>query len=182
MILEEALPGDLKYKNSLKFCSWYILSVTSHINCIVACCLITLSLSRRVPLSGHVDVALFEWGRWLRWINTKKIENNVKIASFKSETMGKLIKMNTRFLSFDIRFTRLASRTHVESLGKPRDIKKRSQSLAVKRHSTSILNILGISLYKPVQDPALLIWQLSHCRASTQTARALTACMAPVWK
>ena len=41
--------------------------------------------------------------------STQKIENYVKIASLKSETMGKL-------MSFDI--------------GKPRDVNKRSQSLA----------------------------------------------------
>ena len=36
------------------------LSVTSHINCIVSRCLIMLSISHHVPLSGHDDVAFFE--------------------------------------------------------------------------------------------------------------------------
>ena len=37
----------------------------------------------------------------------------------------------------------LALRTHVESLGKPRDVKKRSQSLAIKRHPPNILYLLS---------------------------------------
>ena len=36
------------------------LSVTTHINCIVACCLINVVHSRHVPLSGHDAIALFE--------------------------------------------------------------------------------------------------------------------------
>ena len=48
--------------------------------------------------------------------NDKKIENYV--ASIKSETMGKLSLPGS------------ALRTHVESLGKPRDVIMRSQSLA----------------------------------------------------
>ena len=35
-----------------------------------------------------------------------------------------------------------ALRTHVESLGKPRDVNKRPQSLVWKRHSPSILYIV----------------------------------------
>ena len=34
------------------------------------------------------------------------------------------------FVSFEIKFTDSALRTHVESLGKPRDVNKRSGSLA----------------------------------------------------
>ena len=54
--------------------------------------------------------------------------------------MGKLINRIPGFVSFDIKFTRLgfenllisslpgsASRMHVESLGKPRDVNKRSR-------------------------------------------------------
>ena len=52
--------------------------------------------------------------------STKKIENYVIIDSTTSETMGKLIN----------RIPGSALRTHVESLGKPRDVIKRSQSLA----------------------------------------------------
>ena len=62
-------------------------------------------------------------------LNQHKKENYVIIASLKSETMGKLIKYNTRFASFDIKFTRLGLRTLVESLGKPRGVNKHSQSL-----------------------------------------------------
>ena len=62
-------------------------------------------------------------------INTK-IENNIIIASLKSVSVGKLIN---RIPGSHILISSLpgsALRTHVESLGKPRDVNKRSQSLA----------------------------------------------------
>ena len=52
--------------------------------------------------------------------STPKIENNVIIASLKRELKGKLKKS----------IPGSAMRTHVESLGKPRDVNKRSQRLA----------------------------------------------------
>ena len=62
--------------------------------------------------------------------NQQKIENYAIIASLKSETMGKLINrmQDSRLLISSLPGSAL--RTHVESLGKPRDINKRSQSLA----------------------------------------------------
>ena len=61
---------------------------------------------------------------------TKKIENHAIIASLKSETMGKLINRipGSRLLISSLPGSTL--RTHVESLGKPRDVNNRSQSLA----------------------------------------------------
>ena len=62
--------------------------------------------------------------------SAQKIENNVIIASLKSKTMGKLIN---RILGSSLLISSLpgsASRTNVESLGKPRNVNKRSQSLA----------------------------------------------------
>ena len=58
------------------------------------------------------------------------MENNVIIASLKSETMGELINRipDSRLLISSL--PGLALRTHVESLGKPRDVNKRSQRLA----------------------------------------------------
>ena len=50
----------------------------------------TVSISRHVPLSGHNDIAFFEWRCKWRWINTK-IENYIIMASLKRETIGKLI-------------------------------------------------------------------------------------------
>ena len=61
---------------------------------------------------------------------SKKIENYVIIASLKSETMGKLIN---RIPGSRLSISSLpgsALRTLVESLGKPRDANKHSQSLA----------------------------------------------------
>ena len=62
----------------------------------------------------------------------KKIENYIIIASLKGKTMGKLINRIhvpvSRILISGLPGSAL--RTHVESLGKPRDINKRSQSLA----------------------------------------------------
>ena len=61
--------------------------------------------------------------------------------------MGKLIN---RILGKCLLISSLqgsALRTHVESLGKPRDVNKRSKTLPgkldIKRHSPSILYILG---------------------------------------
>ena len=62
--------------------------------------------------------------------STQKIENYVIIASLKSETMAKLINRipGSRLLISSLPGSAL--RTLVESLGKPRDVNKRSQSLA----------------------------------------------------
>ena len=63
-------------------------------------------------------------------LNQQKKENYVIIASLKSETMGKLINRipGSRLLISSLPGSAL--RTLVESLGKPRDVNKRSQSLA----------------------------------------------------
>ena len=61
--------------------------------------------------------------------HTKK-ENYVIIAGLKSDIMGKLINRipGSRLLISSLPGSDL--RRHVESLGKPRDVDKRSQSLA----------------------------------------------------
>ena len=66
----------------------------------------------------------------LMTLNQHRIENYVIIASLKSETMGKLIN---RIPGSHLLISCLpgsALRTLVESLGKPGDDNKRSQSLA----------------------------------------------------
>ena len=62
--------------------------------------------------------------------STQKSQNYVIIASLKRETMGKLINRipGSRLMISSLPGSAL--RTHVESLGKPRDVNKRSQSLA----------------------------------------------------
>ena len=66
----------------------------------------------------------------LMTLNQHKIVNYVIIARLKSETMGKQINRipGSRLLISSLPGSVL--RTHVESLGKPRDVNKRSQSLA----------------------------------------------------
>ena len=60
----------------------------------------------------------------------KKIENYVIIASLKSETLGKLInRIPGRHLLISS-LPGSALRMHVDSLGEPRDVNKRSQILA----------------------------------------------------
>ena len=54
----------------------------------------------------------------------------VTIASLKSETMGKLINRTPGLRLLISSLPGSALRTHVESLCKPRDVNKRSQSLA----------------------------------------------------
>ena len=63
-------------------------------------------------------------------INQHKNKKYVIITSVKSETMGKLINRipGLRFLISSLPGSAL--RTHVKSLGKPRDVSKSSQSLA----------------------------------------------------
>ena len=53
--------------------------------------------------------------------------------------MGKLINRIPGSRLFISSLPGSALRTHVESLSKPRDVNKRSQSLDIKRHSPSIL-------------------------------------------
>ena len=66
----------------------------------------------------------------LMTLNQHIIENYVIIPSLKSETMGKLINRipGSRILISSLPGSAL--RMHVESLGKPRYVNKRSQSLA----------------------------------------------------
>ena len=56
----------------------------------------------------------------------EKIENYVIIACLKSETMGKLINRIPSSCLLISSLPGSALRTHVESLGKPRDVNKRS--------------------------------------------------------
>ena len=63
-------------------------------------------------------------------LNQQNIENYVKIASLKSETMGKLINRLPGLRLLISSLPGSALRTHVESLDKPRDVNKCSQSLA----------------------------------------------------
>ena len=68
----------------------YILSVTSHIKCVVACCLINV-----VYLTACAFIR--SWWHCTFWVTSpmtlsqQKIENYAIIASLKSERMGKLI-------------------------------------------------------------------------------------------
>ena len=57
-------------------------------------------------------------------------DNYVKMASLKGETLGKLINRipGSRLLISSLPGSAL--RTHVKSLGKPRNVNKHSQSLA----------------------------------------------------
>ena len=66
----------------------------------------------------------------LMTLNQHEIEFYVIIAILKSKQMGKLINRipGSRILISSLPGSAL--RTHVESLGKPRDVNKRSQNLA----------------------------------------------------
>ena len=61
-------------------------------------------------------------------INTK-IENYIIIASLKSETMDKLINRMPGLHRLILSLPSSVLKRHVESLGKPCDVNKRSQSL-----------------------------------------------------
>ena len=62
--------------------------------------------------------------------NQHKNKKCVIIASLKSETMGKLINRIPGLRLLISSLPGSALRTHVESRGKPRNVNKRSQSLA----------------------------------------------------
>ena len=62
--------------------------------------------------------------------NPHKIENYASFPSLKSETMGKLINRISGSCLLISNLPGSTLRRHVESLGKPRDVNKRSQSLA----------------------------------------------------
>ena len=85
-----------------------------------------------MPLSGHHDVALFEWRRHWHWIDTK-LHNYVIIASLNSKTTCKLINRIP------------GSRLLISSLPgkKPSDstcaLEALPGKLDIKRHSPSIL-------------------------------------------
>ena len=63
-------------------------------------------------------------------LNQHKNKNYVIIASLKSETVGKLINRIPGLRLLISSLPGSALRMHVESLDKPRDVNKRSQSLA----------------------------------------------------
>ena len=60
----------------------------------------------------------------------QKIKNYIIIASLKCSIMGKLINRIPGSCLLISSLPGSALRTHVELLGKPRDVNKRSQSLA----------------------------------------------------
>ena len=67
----------------------------------------------------------------LMTLNQHKTENYVIITSLKNETMSKLINRIPDECLLISRLPVSALRTLVESLGKPCDVNKRSQSLAL---------------------------------------------------
>ena len=62
--------------------------------------------------------------------STQKSKITSPLSSLKSETMGKLINRIPGSRNLISSLPGSALRTQVESLGKPRDVNKRSQSLA----------------------------------------------------
>ena len=81
-------------------------------------------------LLSHDNVALFLTSPMT--LNQQKIENYVILASLLSETISKLLNRIPGSRLLISKLPGSALRMHVESLGKPRDVNKRSQSLARK--------------------------------------------------
>ena len=81
-------------------------------------------------------------------VESTQIENYIIIASLMSATMGKLINRITGLRLLISSLPGSALRTHVESLGKPRNVNNLSQALPgkldIKRHSPSILYFLYV--------------------------------------
>ena len=132
-MLQHFLVKSLRNRRQIIFYARYqSLSLTSHINCIVA----------RWPGNvAYLTACAFirSWYRSTFWMTSsmtldqhknKKNRHNPVIASLKIDTMGKLTNIipGSRLLISSLPGSAL--RTLVESLGKPRDINKRSQILA----------------------------------------------------
>ena len=75
-------------------------------------------------------MCLYQIMMTLHFLNDIAIDADVIIASLKRKTMGKLINRIPGSCLLISSLPDSALRTHVESLGKPRDVNKRSQSLA----------------------------------------------------
>ena len=124
------------------FCDLGFYQLSLILNALLHVDLITLPISRHVPLSGHHDIALFEWHRQWHWIDTES-DNYVIITSLKIDSTWKLIKRipGSRLLISNL--PGKASRTLVESRGKPRDSTSVFEALPgkldIKWHSPSIL-------------------------------------------
>ena len=83
-----------------------------------------------MPLSGHDDVVILINVANNAESTEKSKENYVIIASLKSESVSKLINSIPGSPLLISSLPGLALRTHFESLGKPHNVNKRSQSLA----------------------------------------------------
>ena len=105
-------------------CYWLGLRFIS-CNCIVARCLINF-----VYFTAWAFIR--SWWRCTFWIASLMALNQQKHRKLghKSESVGKLINRIPGLCLLISSLPGLALRTHVESLGKPRDVNKRSRSLA----------------------------------------------------
>ena len=106
------------------------LSVTSHISCIVARCLINVVYLTACCLY-QVKMTLHFLSDVINDAESTQNQKYVIIASLKS--VQQWVKLINRIPGSRLLISSLpgsALRTHVESLGKPRDVNIRSQSLA----------------------------------------------------
>ena len=118
----------------------------SHINCIVA------RLTDKSCLSH--GMCLYQVMKKLHFLNdvandtesTQKIENYIINASLNSETMGKLINRIPGLRLLISSLPGSALRTHVELLGKPRDVNKHSQICLVNLISKDTHLVFSIYL------------------------------------
>ena len=114
---------------------------------------------------GFLTACVFirSWWRCTFWmtspmtLNPHKIDNNVIIASLKSEPMGKLINRIPGLRLLISCLPGLASRTHVGSLCKPRDsrsvLKALPDKLDIKGHSPSILYFISVHVRRFTNVP-----------------------------
>ena len=117
------------------------LSVTSHINCIVAHCLINVIYITACAFNRSWWRCTFKITSLMTLISTK-IKNCAIITSLKREEMRKLIN---RIPGSSLLISSLpgsALRTHVESLGNPCDVNKGPQSLTCTHTHTHTHNAI----------------------------------------
>ena len=144
---------------------YFVLSVTSHMNCVAARCLINV-----VYLTACSFIR--SWWRYTFWMTSLMTPNQRKkwkfrhvISSLKSETMVKLINRIPGLHLLISSVPGSALRMHVELFGKPCDVNKRSQSIArytwyqktltLKKQKHSIHNTCIKEKWHVIQNPNL---------------------------
>ena len=145
-----SLPTELHLPDDILCSELYFISYLSYY---LHCCALPdkrcLSHSM-LPLSGHNDVALFEWRRKWRWINTK-IENYIIRVK---QLVSWQIEYQVRLFWYQVYQARLWERllNRLASLAMSTSVLKALPGkLDIKRQSPSILNVSSYAVESAIR-------------------------------